>query len=110
MLVAQAIFVSPASGGDASAQARGKTNPEQSRTAHATTHRETQQLKTLASSEQAALGQTSNRTLQLRVVNSKTGRPEPKVSIRFLIGGRFAFAETRPETGTSQKTLKKPAS
>ena len=37
-----------------------------------------------------------------------------RTGVGLAIGGqtrpRFAFAETRPETGTSQKTLKKPAS
>src|SRR5262245_13899273 len=62
VLVAQAIFANPAGEGDANAQ---------------------------AASEQTGTGQASNRTLQLRVLNSKTGRPEPKVSIGLLIGDRF---------------------
>jgi protocatechuate 3,4-dioxygenase beta subunit len=89
-IAAQDILVSFPGGRVVSGQASAKAEMAQSHDAKAPTAREISRPKNQPSAPGgAATGPQRTRTLDVRIVNSKTDRPEPGVTIRVLIGGGF---------------------
>jgi protocatechuate 3,4-dioxygenase beta subunit len=89
-LAAQDISVGSPGGRVDGGQASAKAETAQARDAKAPTARETSRSKNQTSAPGGAAARPQrNRTLEVRIVNSKTDRPVPEVAIRVLIGGGF---------------------